>query len=248
MPTPKQMAKLAAEAARRPSPSTAAPEAPLSAEYWESVLKGPRAGTTGAQMRQRRLSEIQRQVLRVSCRRCGGPWKSRPPMRSAVCCDFKCPSRRSRKQDHLRRRVDHPRFARCAGDAGSFHACVGRDEAHRLEAPEQVGNAALRRQADGGLRARQPALEDRGVARLVRIVGHQRDGIADANVGGRMPRCMPTHTREFALFGRVSFTCMDRMDLVLNKGKREDVAAALLGHPPIRKHPLRRAYAHTGMI
>ncbi|MBH5391762.1 hypothetical protein [Bradyrhizobium diversitatis] len=70
MPTPKQMEKLAAEAARRPSASTAAPEAQLSAEYWESVLKDPRAGTTEAQMRQRRLSEVQRHALRVSCRRC----------------------------------------------------------------------------------------------------------------------------------------------------------------------------------
>jgi len=32
--------------------------------------KDPRAGTTGVQIRQRRLSEIQRHVLRVSCRRC----------------------------------------------------------------------------------------------------------------------------------------------------------------------------------
>ena len=70
MPTPKQMEKLAAEAARRPSPSTAAPEAPLPAEYWEAVLRDPRADTTEAQMRQRRLSEIKRHVLRVSCRRC----------------------------------------------------------------------------------------------------------------------------------------------------------------------------------
>lgn len=70
MPTPKQMEKLAAEATRTPSPFTAAPDAPLPAEYWESVLKDPRAGTTGAQMRQRRLAEIQRHVLRVSCRRC----------------------------------------------------------------------------------------------------------------------------------------------------------------------------------
>jgi hypothetical protein len=68
MPTPKQMEKLAAEAARRPSPSTAAPEAPL--PYWESVLRDARADTAEAQMRQRRLSEIQRHVLRVSCRRC----------------------------------------------------------------------------------------------------------------------------------------------------------------------------------
>ncbi|WP_407123429.1 hypothetical protein [Bradyrhizobium sp. STM 3561] len=70
MPTPKQMEKLAAEAARRPSPSAAGPNAPLPAEYWEAVLKDPRAGTTVAQARQRRLSEIKGHVLRVSCRRC----------------------------------------------------------------------------------------------------------------------------------------------------------------------------------
>lgn len=70
MPTPKQMEKLAAEAARRPSPSAAAPGAPHPTEYWESVLRDLRGGTTGVQMRQRRLSEIQRHVLRVSCRRC----------------------------------------------------------------------------------------------------------------------------------------------------------------------------------
>ena len=70
MPTPKQMEKLAAEAVRRRSPSAAAPDAALPAEYWESVLKDPRADATGAQMRLRRLSEIQRHVLRISCRRC----------------------------------------------------------------------------------------------------------------------------------------------------------------------------------
>ena len=64
------MEKLAAEAARRPAPSAAAPDAPLPAEYWESVLNDPRTGVTGAQVRQRRLSEIQRHVLRVTCRRC----------------------------------------------------------------------------------------------------------------------------------------------------------------------------------
>ena len=69
MPTPKQMEKLAAKAARRRGPA-APPDAPLPAEYWELVLKDPRADATGAQIRQRRLSEIQRHVLRVSCRRC----------------------------------------------------------------------------------------------------------------------------------------------------------------------------------
>jgi len=70
MPTPKQMEKLAAQAARRPAPSAAAPDAPLPAEYWEAVLKDPRADATDAQLRQRRLAEIQRPVLRISCRRC----------------------------------------------------------------------------------------------------------------------------------------------------------------------------------
>ena len=70
MPTPKQMEKLAAEAARKPALPATDPDAPLPAEYWESVLKDPRAGATGAEMRRRRLSEIQRHVLRISCRRC----------------------------------------------------------------------------------------------------------------------------------------------------------------------------------
>ncbi|WP_456709020.1 MULTISPECIES: hypothetical protein [Bradyrhizobium] len=70
MPTPEQMEKLAAEAARRPTPSAAAPDAPLPAEYWDSVLKDPRAGATATEIRQRRLSDVQRHVLRVTCRRC----------------------------------------------------------------------------------------------------------------------------------------------------------------------------------
>src|SRR3984885_13119941 len=70
MPTPKQMEKLAAEAARRPGPAAAGPDAPLPGEYWEYVLKDPRGSATEAQIRQRRLAEIQRRVLRVSCRRC----------------------------------------------------------------------------------------------------------------------------------------------------------------------------------
>ncbi|WP_177243451.1 hypothetical protein [Bradyrhizobium sp. Gha] len=70
MPTPKQLEKLAAEADRRRAPSATGPDAPLPAEYWESVLKDPRAGATGTHARERRLSEIKAHVLRVSCRRC----------------------------------------------------------------------------------------------------------------------------------------------------------------------------------
>jgi hypothetical protein len=70
MPTPKQMEKLAAEAARRPANAATAPESPLPAEYWDALLKDPRASSNGPETRQRRLSEIKRHVLRVSCRRC----------------------------------------------------------------------------------------------------------------------------------------------------------------------------------
>lgn len=69
MPTPKQMEKLAAKGDRQ-APSAAGPDAPLPAEYWESVLKDPRARASVAEARQRRLSEIQRHVLRISCQRC----------------------------------------------------------------------------------------------------------------------------------------------------------------------------------
>ena len=70
MPTPKQMEKLTFEAVRRPALPAAAPDAPLPEAYWDSVLNDPRAETNGAQMRQRPLVEIQRHVLRISCRRC----------------------------------------------------------------------------------------------------------------------------------------------------------------------------------
>jgi hypothetical protein len=70
MPTPKQMEKLAAEVIRKAANPTAAPDAALPAEYWDSVLKDSRAHTNGFRLSQRHLVEIQRHVLRVSCRRC----------------------------------------------------------------------------------------------------------------------------------------------------------------------------------
>jgi hypothetical protein len=59
------MEKLASAAARKagmPGEPAGAPQEPLS---------DPRAVSNGLQARQRALSEIQRHVLRVSCRRCG---------------------------------------------------------------------------------------------------------------------------------------------------------------------------------
>lgn len=70
MPTPKQMEKLASEAGRKQATLATALEEPLPPEYWDSVLTDPHVAVTGTQLRQRRLSEIQRHVLRVNCRRC----------------------------------------------------------------------------------------------------------------------------------------------------------------------------------
>jgi hypothetical protein len=69
MPNPKQMEKLAAETVREATNPAEAPDAALPTEYWESVLNDPRADA-GVRAQQRKLSEIQRHVLRVSCRRC----------------------------------------------------------------------------------------------------------------------------------------------------------------------------------
>jgi hypothetical protein len=69
MPTPKQMETLAAKPLR--AETKAPPDAPLPEEYWDAVLRDPRARVrTGIPIQQRRLSEIPRHVLRVTCRRC----------------------------------------------------------------------------------------------------------------------------------------------------------------------------------
>jgi hypothetical protein len=77
MPTEKQMEKLAADAARReatagPAPSpTPGPADDMPQEYWDAVLRDrglERANWIPIQ--NRRLSEIPRHLLRVSCRRC----------------------------------------------------------------------------------------------------------------------------------------------------------------------------------
>jgi hypothetical protein len=73
MPSPKQMDKLAREAARRrdidqPDP---APNDPMPDGLWEAVLADPRAaGQSPLPILQCRLSEIPHHVLRVECVRC----------------------------------------------------------------------------------------------------------------------------------------------------------------------------------
>ncbi len=71
MPTPKQMEKLAAAAERDAAARPLGPDAEMPAEYWESVLNDHQVTTRlGVPIQQRRLSEIPRHVLRVTCRRC----------------------------------------------------------------------------------------------------------------------------------------------------------------------------------
>jgi hypothetical protein len=73
MPTPKQMEKLTVEAVRKAATVRNGIEAAdMPPEYWESVLSDPYADArpAGVPIQQRRLSEIPRHVLRVSCRRC----------------------------------------------------------------------------------------------------------------------------------------------------------------------------------
>jgi len=76
MPTPKQMEKLAAAVGREPRRApTPGPGDPMPPEYWETVLRDPRADARpeqpGPPIRTLRLLEIQQHVLRVGCRRCG---------------------------------------------------------------------------------------------------------------------------------------------------------------------------------
>jgi hypothetical protein len=77
MPTPKQMEKLANAAAvgkDAPPVHTPGPGDEMPAEYWQAVLDDPRADasrrTSGPSIRTQRLSDIQRHLLRVACRRC----------------------------------------------------------------------------------------------------------------------------------------------------------------------------------
>lgn len=73
MSTEKQMEKLAGQAARtgaQPSNLTPGPADRLPDADWDAVLRDPRGRTQGVPIQQRRLSEIPRHILRVSCRKC----------------------------------------------------------------------------------------------------------------------------------------------------------------------------------
>ena len=77
MPTPKQMERLANTAAVRGNVPPARTPGPgeMPPEYWQAVLDDPRADMgsrpPGPSVWMQRLSEIQRHLLRVGCRRCG---------------------------------------------------------------------------------------------------------------------------------------------------------------------------------
>jgi hypothetical protein len=72
MPTPKQMEKMANSPLRIPGINDPAPDGSLPHEYWEAVLRDPRAaGRPWLPLQQMRLSEIPRELLRIDCSRCG---------------------------------------------------------------------------------------------------------------------------------------------------------------------------------
>ncbi len=75
MPTEKEMEKLTASVSQKTIAAPVGPDvAEMPPEYWDAVLNDPnirsRARVTGIPIQQRRLSEIPRHVLRVTCRRC----------------------------------------------------------------------------------------------------------------------------------------------------------------------------------
>ena len=74
MPTPNQMERMQAEAVqKRVSSPVGAQNTDMPPEYWDAVLNDPSGGASssgGVPVQQRRLSEIPRHVLRVTCRRC----------------------------------------------------------------------------------------------------------------------------------------------------------------------------------
>src|ERR1700692_929543 len=72
MPTPAQMEKLASDRLRTARSEDPGPDRPLlPKEYWDDVLRDPRAaGKPWLPIQQMRLSEIPRELLRVECARC----------------------------------------------------------------------------------------------------------------------------------------------------------------------------------
>ena len=70
MPTAKQMEK-ASGRLRTPEFDDPPPDGALPQEYWEALLRDPRAaGRPWLPLQQMRLSEIPRELLRLECRRC----------------------------------------------------------------------------------------------------------------------------------------------------------------------------------
>src|SRR6202171_4955587 len=71
MPTPKQVEKLANGPLRSPRIDDHPPDGAFAQEYWDAVLRDPRAaGRPWLPIQQMRLSEIPSELLRVNCSRC----------------------------------------------------------------------------------------------------------------------------------------------------------------------------------
>ena len=114
MPTPKQMEKLAAAAAARGNVApvqTPGPGDEMPPEYWQAVLDDASADARpiGSPIQKRRLCDIERHVLRVSCT----PSSSKPNTRPLN--DLRRAGRPGAPAHYRRRRRglrDHPRPGR----------------------------------------------------------------------------------------------------------------------------------------
>jgi hypothetical protein len=62
--------KMASQGTKTAKTEPLSPAEPLSDEYWDAVLQDPKARSGEIPIQNRRLSEIPRHILRVSCRRC----------------------------------------------------------------------------------------------------------------------------------------------------------------------------------
>ncbi|OSI33037.1 hypothetical protein BST65_03340 [Bradyrhizobium canariense] len=71
MPSRTQMEKMVSRPQRAARSDDPAPNGDLPPEYWDAVLRDPRAaGKPWLPLQQMRLSEIPRELLRVECARC----------------------------------------------------------------------------------------------------------------------------------------------------------------------------------
>jgi hypothetical protein len=129
MPTPKQMEKLATRAGigrSVPPAPTPGPGDEMPPEYWQALLDDGAADRElpGPSIRTQRLSEIQRHLLRVGCRRCGRTVENRGR--------YRCTRQRNNLTASVGRATDPRPLVRRAAIGISSCSIVRRSNATRI--------------------------------------------------------------------------------------------------------------------